>query len=164
MKLNIPNFLLLITFILSTEASALSKDKAYTNRLINEKSPLYVSHSIEETSKKFKENPKVTRDILQKAKGKLFVVSSKRLRPHLDDKILTDWNGLMISSLAVGSLVLNEPRYRKSAEKAAQFILKQLATEDGRLLHRYRKGESAILGMLEDYAFFIHGLLRDCDC
>ena len=84
---------------------------------------------------------------------------SKRPRPHLDDKILVDWNGLLISSLAFGSRVLNEPRYREAAQKAADFILNHCRNEQGRLFHRYRDGQSAILGMIDDYAFFIHGLL-----
>lgn len=98
-------------------------------------------------------------DILQKSKEKLFQVRSKRPRPHLDDKILVDWNGLMISSLAFGSRVLEEPRYRKAAERAAQFIQTKLIRKDGRLLHRYRDGEAAILATIDDYAFFIHGLI-----
>jgi len=66
---------------------------------------------------------------------------------------------LMISSLAFGSRVLEEPRYAQAAEKAARFILEKLVRSDGRLLHRYREGEAGILGSLEDYAFFIHGLV-----
>jgi len=77
----------------------------------------------------------------------------------LDDKTLTDWNGLMISSLAYGSRVLGEPRYRDVAKKAADFILAKMKRPDGRLLHRYRDGEAAIPGFLEDYAFFINGLI-----
>ena len=122
------------------------------------KNILYIAHSLEETASRFKKSPIEIEKILKSAKEKLFPARSKKPRPHLDDKILTDWNGLMISSLAFGSRVLNEPRYRAAAEKSAQFILKNLFSEDGRLLHRYREGESAIPGMIEDYAFFIHGL------
>ena len=86
------------------------------------------------------------------------LVRAKRTRPHRDDKILTDWNGLMISSLAFGSLVLEEPRYSQAAREAADFILEKLVRKDGRLLHRWRDGEAAIPGTVEDYAFFIHGL------
>jgi len=105
---------------------------------------------------------KVNPDIEQKlknAKEKLFAVRQRRPRPHLDDKILVDWNGLMISSLAFGSRVLNEPRYLRAAEKSAQFIFRKLIDTHGRLLHRYRDGDAAIHGTIEDYAFFIHGLL-----
>ncbi len=96
---------------------------------------------------------------LAKEREILLAARLRRPRPHRDDKVLTDWNGLMISSLAFGSRVLEEPRYREAAEKAARFILARLIREDGRLLHRWRDGEAAILGTLEDYAFLIHGLV-----
>ncbi len=95
---------------------------------------------------------------IRKLKKILFDVRSKRPRPHLDDKILTDWNGLMISSLAFGARVLNEPRYAQAARKAADFILSKLKRGDSRLLHRFRDGEAAVTGFLEDYAFFTLGL------
>ena len=96
---------------------------------------------------------------IQRAKQKLFEVRLRRPRPHLDDKVLVDWNGLMISSLALGAQVLEEPRYAQAARHAADFILERLVLKEGRLLHRYRDGEAAIPAHLEDYAFFIHGLV-----
>jgi len=92
------------------------------------------------------------------AKQKLFAARARRPRPHLDDKILADWNGLMIASLAFGSRVLDDPKYAEAARRAADFILAKMVRKDGRLLHRYRDGEAAIPGHLEDYAFLIHGL------
>jgi uncharacterized protein YyaL (SSP411 family) len=89
---------------------------------------------------------------------KLFTVRKKRIHPHKDDKILTDWNGLMIAALAKGAKVLHEPRYVQASKKAANFILKTLRSQDGRLMHRYRDGEVAVLGNLDDYAFLIWGL------
>lgn len=83
----------------------------------------------------------------------------QRLRPRAGDEIVTDSNGLMIASLAFGARVLNDPHYRAAAKKSADFILTRLVDENGRLLHHYRDGESAMLGSIEDYAFFIHGLL-----
>ena len=96
---------------------------------------------------------------LKDLKIKLLEARLKRPRPHLDDKILVDWNGLMISGLAFGSRVLNQPRYLRAAEKSAQFILKNISRKDGRLLHRYRDSESAIDASIEDYAFLICGLI-----
>ncbi len=96
----------------------------------------------------------------QQAKDKLFLLRSRRPRPHLDDKILVSWNGLMIASLAYAGQVLRDDRYVVAAEKAAGFILQNLRTEQGRLLHRYRDSEAGIPGSLEDYAFFIYGLLE----
>ena len=123
------------------------------------KNIIYIAHNLTEASKHFKKSEKEIEDIIKESRVMLFKIRSKRPRPHLDDKVLVNWNGLLISSLAFGWRVLNEPRYREAAEKSAQFILKDLIREDGRLLHRWREGESAITGTIEDYAFFIHGLI-----
>ncbi|MCA9405798.1 MAG: thioredoxin domain-containing protein [Candidatus Omnitrophica bacterium] len=96
---------------------------------------------------------------LDEIKHILFNLRQQRPRPHLDDKVLTDWNGLMISSLAYTGRVLNDSKYLSAAQKAADFIIQHLITEEGRLLHRYRDGEAGINGMLEDYAFFTNALL-----
>lgn len=89
----------------------------------------------------------------------LFEARAKRPRPHRDDKVLADWNGLMISALALGAQVLEEPEYAQAAQRAADFLLQKMVQPDGRLLHRYRQGEVGIPGTLEDYAFFVHGLV-----
>lgn len=123
-----------------------------------EKNILYVAHSLEETAKHFKKSPEEIEKVIKTAKEKLFSARSKRPKPHLDDKILADWNGLIISSLSFGSRVLDEPRYRQAAENAAQFILNNLVDKDGRLLHRYRDSQAALTATIEDYAFFIYGL------
>ncbi len=122
------------------------------------KNILYLLHTTEETALKFQKSPDEIKKIIKHSKDKLFAARKKRPRPYLDDKILVNWNGLMISSLALGSRVLNNPGYRQAAEKAAQFILEKLIDKNGRLLHRYREGEAGIPGTIEDYAFFIHGL------
>ncbi len=97
---------------------------------------------------------------LQPAKAALLAMRSKRVRPHLDDKILTAWNGLMISAFAKGAQILNEPRYLAAAQRAAHFILTKMCDDKtGLLQRRYRNGESAISGFLDDYAFFIGALL-----
>jgi uncharacterized protein YyaL (SSP411 family) len=123
------------------------------------KNILHVAYTLEETAGYFKKPLREIEKIIADAKRKLFIARSQRPGPHLDDKILVDWNGLMISSLAFASRVLNEHRYCKAAEKSVQFILKNLQDKNGRLLHRYRDGEAAIKAMLDDYAFFIQGLL-----
>lgn len=83
-----------------------------------------------------------------------------RIPPAKDDKILTSWNGLMIAAMAMAGRVLDDQQYVSRAEKAASFILNNLRRKDGRLLVRYRDGEAAILGYLDDYAFFTWGLLE----
>lgn len=123
------------------------------------KNVLYIAHSAQDAASHFKKPVAEIERIIKASKEKVFDARSRRPRPHLDDKILTDWNGLAISSFAFASRVLNDAAYRHAAEKAAQFILQQLHDEHGRLLHRYRQGEAAFVGTLDDYAFFIHGLI-----
>jgi peroxiredoxin len=89
---------------------------------------------------------------------------AQRPRPHRDDKILTAWNGLMISAFAVAAGVLNEPRYLAAARAAASFVLSHLCdTQSGRLWRRFRQEEAAVAGFLDDYAFFTQGLLDLCE-
>ena len=123
------------------------------------KNILYIAHSLEETARHFGQTPAETEKNISASQAKLFTARSSRPRPHLDDKILVDWNGLMISALAFGSRALNEPRYCLAAENSARFILKNLLRKDARLWRRFRDGEAAIEAMLDDYAFFIHGLI-----
>ena len=93
----------------------------------------------------------------------LFDARAKRPRPHLDDKILTAWNGLMISAFAKGAAILDpaldSAKYAQAAQRAADFVLSTLRREDGTLLRRYRAGDAAIAGMLDDYAFLVQGLI-----
>jgi uncharacterized protein YyaL (SSP411 family) len=82
----------------------------------------------------------------------------KRVFPELDDKVLTSWNGLMISGLAHGAQVLEEARYAEAAEQAATFILTSM--RDGeRLFRTYRKGRAKLMAYLDDYAFLADGLI-----
>src|SRR5438445_4563117 len=85
---------------------------------------------------------------------------SKRVRPHLDDKILTAWNGLMISAFAKGGAILSEPRYSAAAARAVEFVLNRMYdSKTGALLRRYRQQDASIPGFLDDYAFFTQALL-----
>lgn len=96
---------------------------------------------------------------LDSAKSKLFEARKPRIRPLLDDKVLTDWNGLMISALARAGAVLDKPEYTTAASEAAEFILEKMS-EDGRLLHRYRAGKVGIKAFAADYAFLLDGLFE----
>ena len=97
---------------------------------------------------------------LGKIRNNLFEIREKRVHPAKDDKILVDWNGLMIAALARASQVLGEHRYLQAAIDAADFILKEMKDPDGLLYHRYAKGEKAVLGFLDDYAYLVFGLLE----
>ena len=91
---------------------------------------------------------------------KLFQQRNIRPRPELDDKVLTDWNGLMIVALAKAAKVFEQPEYGQAAQKAATFILKNLRTQEGNLLHRWREGSAGLDGTAADYSFLIWGLLE----
>jgi len=98
--------------------------------------------------------------LLVNAKKKLFSARSKRVRPFLDNKILTDWNGLMIAALARGALVFQDDNILKTAKDATDFILENMRDESGRLLHTYLNGSASINALADDYAFLIFGLLN----
>ncbi len=108
----------------------------------------------------FLERDRNLEEILTEAREKLFAVREKRVHPYKDDKVLTAWNGLMIAALAMGSRILREPLYLKAASRAADFIWHHLRNEEGRLLARYRDGESGLLAYLNDYAYLIWALLE----
>ena len=97
---------------------------------------------------------------LEKVRQNLFAAREMRVHPHKDDKILTDWNGLMIVALAKAAQALNHSEYSDAARKAADFILSNMRAPDGRLLHRFRDGEAALSAHVDDYAFFIWGLVE----
>ncbi|MBL9152618.1 MAG: thioredoxin domain-containing protein [Verrucomicrobiales bacterium] len=92
-------------------------------------------------------------------RAKLFAAREKRIHPQKDDKILTDWNGLMIAAYARAAQALDDPAYAEAATRAADFVLSRLVTPDGRLLKRWREGEAGLTAHLEDYAFLVWGLL-----
>ena len=97
---------------------------------------------------------------LDLARRKLFEVREKRIHPHKDDKVLTDWNGLMIAALAKGAQVLGDEQYARAASDAVRFILNKMRTRQGRLLHRYRAGDADIPANADDHAFFVWGLIE----
>ncbi|GIW73393.1 MAG: thioredoxin domain-containing protein [Planctomycetota bacterium] len=93
-------------------------------------------------------------------RARLLQARARRVHPLRDDKVLLDWNGLMIGALAFGARVLGEPRWAEAARRAAQFCLEQLRRpQDGRWLHRWREGEAAVPAFLDDHAFLLEGLL-----
>ncbi len=97
---------------------------------------------------------------LEASRRELLAARNLRVRPFRDDKILTDWNGLMIAALAVGAQVLDDGTLADAARKAADFVLANLRGEDGRLRKRWRRGEAGLEATLEDHAFLAWGLLE----
>ncbi len=98
-------------------------------------------------------------DFIGRTRKLLFDERKKRIHPHKDDKILTDWNGLMISAFARASGVFDNDDYKLAAEKAMNFILTKLKNKDGKLVHRFRDGEAGLPAHLDDYVFIIQALL-----
>ena len=111
-------------------------------------------------SQEYKESKyKLIKDTLIKARDPLLKARGKRVCPETDNKILTAWNGLMISAFAEASIILNNQAYADAAEKSAKFLLINLMNKN-RLLRTFKDGKSKLNGYLEDYAFFIEGLLE----
>ncbi len=126
----------------------------------NFKNILYLKKSLPDLSVETGLDTNALGDSLEVSRKKLFQIREKRIRPQRDDKMLTDLNGLMIASLAKGASVFNNHSYAEYAKKAADFILEEMRTDDGGLYHRYYDGHRAIPGFLDDYAFFIWGLIE----
>jgi uncharacterized protein YyaL (SSP411 family) len=124
------------------------------------KNILYQAHTVEETARQFGRPLEEVRAGVEQAGRVLLEARSKRVRPHLDDKVLTAWNGLMISAFARGGAILEEPRYAAAARRAAEFLIARVYdSQTGALLRRWRQGEAAIPAFLDDYALFAQGLL-----
>jgi len=119
----------------------------------------HLQRPLSEEAKTLKMSEEMLTKLLEGAQKKLFAIREERSHPHKDDKILVDWNGLMIAALAKAGQALNEPQFIDAATQATQFIFKEMHKDD-RLLHRYRDDEAAIPGFLDDYAFMIWGLLE----
>src|SRR6185295_3383291 len=134
------------------------------------KNLLYVAADIEKLAAENGKTASEVEEILNRARLAMFRAQLERPRPHLDDKVLTAWNGLMIAAFAkvagvIGSLgadgrQMGRP-YLDAARRAATFIHDRLWSAESRtLLRRYRNGHAEIEGYAEDYAFLIHGLIE----
>jgi len=122
------------------------------------KNILIERQEVAETARLLGKDVEAVAGALERGRTALLEARAKRPRPHLDDKILTAWNGLMISALAKAGAALGEERYLEAARGAARFIRRELYA-DGRLLRTWREGPGTIRGFAEDYAFLIQGLL-----
>ncbi len=130
------------------------------NEFVN-KNILFNPFTIEQTAEHLSMKTEDVRAMLMSAKGKLFILRNKRPRPHLDDKMITSWNGLMIGACARASLILRNERYEGVATKAAEFIYSTLYDKEKKTLYRrYRDGEVKFEAHLDDHAFLVSGLLE----
>ncbi len=145
-----------------TEIYHIEPNGNFTEESTGEQTGANIPHRTE-SLEALAQQPEVTIETL---KSKLAAIRAKLLserltwpQPHKDDKVLTSWNGLMIGSLAHAGQLLNEPRYVKSAERAAEFILNNMV-RDGKLLRTFRDGQAKLPGYLDDYAYFTQGLVE----
>lgn len=122
------------------------------------KNILHTAQPLADVAKELGIDPAQAPSILEAARSRLYEARSTRIPPHTDRKILVSWNGLMISAFARAAQVLDDPSYSKSASRAADFILSKMRN-DGRLGRSYLDGRVGGTGYLDDYAFFIAGLL-----
>ncbi len=102
----------------------------------------------------------INSNIYKRIKNKLLKYREKRVSPALDDKVLTDWNGLLIASLARAAWVYNNEEFLNYAKEALAFINKKLISDDGKLYHNYCKGKVSVEGNIDDYSFLIWGLIE----
>lgn len=129
-----------------------------TGALTGENIP-HLQSSLVEIAREREEGFEELSQNLEHARQRLFDIREKRIHPLKDDKVLTDWNGLMIAAMARAGEVLNNQGYIEAAVSAVAFVNKYLVQADGRLLHRFRNGRAGLQANLDDYAFFVYGLL-----
>ncbi len=120
----------------------------------------YFQDNRNELAKEFDITLNELNEIIENSRKKLFNVRQERVHPQKDDKILTDWNGLMIAAFALGGQILNEPEYINAAKKAAEFVHKKLRNKNSKLFKSYRNGKSGLSPHLDDYSFMVWGLLN----
>jgi uncharacterized protein YyaL (SSP411 family) len=148
---------------ITKEVFDISKDGNYldeSKRVKTGKNILHLKRSMKELVKDLRLNEQELKNKIEMIRTKLFKERLNRVPPLKDDKILTDWNGLVIASLAKSSQTFSDPLYINAAKRAADFVLSNLRASNGRLLHRYRDGRAEIGAYLSDYAFFIWGLIE----
>jgi uncharacterized protein YyaL (SSP411 family) len=126
--------------------------------LEGERSVLNIASSLEKVSELYGISIQELEEVLEEGQKKLFAEREKRVRPGRDEKILTSWNGLMISSFVDGFKVTENEKYLKGAKKATRFILEEMR-KGGHLMRVFNQGKSQVKGYSEDYAFFIQALI-----
>ena len=122
------------------------------------KSILHPILTVDQASKFFRKESSEIQDLVANAKRKLFVEREKRIKPFRDEKIITAWNGLMLSGLAEAFKINDNPAALDAARKTVEFIFTKMFRDDF-LLHSYKDGQAKLLGYLDDYAFLAVGLL-----
>ncbi|MDN5310828.1 MAG: uncharacterized protein PWP14_2222 [Methanolobus sp.] len=141
-------------FMTSPEGNFLDE----ASRTRNGRNILHLKENLREIAIRRGDNYEVLRRSYEDSRRKLFEHRERRVHPAKDDKIMTDWNGLMIAALAKAARAFEEPAYAREAATTADFLLSRMLCPEGKLFHRFREGEVAVEAFLDDYAFLIWGL------
>jgi hypothetical protein len=141
-------------FMTSPEGNFLDE----ASRTRNGRNILHMRERQREIAVRRGDNYEVLRRSYEDSRRKLFEHRERRVHPAKDDKIMTDWNGLMIAALAKAARAFEEPAYAREAATTADFLLSRMLDPEGKLFHRFREGEVAVEAFLDDYAFLIWGL------
>ncbi len=140
----------------------LSRSGNFTDEATGEQSDRNIFHlkePLDDTAARLGVSAEELGQRIEGLRERLFACREKRDHPYKDDKVLTDWNGVAIAAFSKAAAAFGEKRYSDVARGAIEFIRQNLV-RDGRLLHRYREGEAGIMASVDDYAFFIWGLLE----
>jgi uncharacterized protein YyaL (SSP411 family) len=136
------------------------KEGNFEDEATREKTGLNIPHLKQSVDLDTKMTQQELEILLGNARTKFFIRRERRVRPSLDDKILTDWNGFMIAALAKAGVTTDDKKYIEVAEKALTFILETMLDEKQGLFHRYKDGDVAISAFLDDYAYLVWALLE----
>jgi uncharacterized protein YyaL (SSP411 family) len=119
---------------------------------------LHLPRPIEDIARVTGQSAERLREVVERGKRKLFEIREQRIHPQRDDKVLTNWNGLMLSAMAEAGRVLQRDDYLDSARRNAEFVLSTMH-QNGRLRHTYKDGQAKVEGFLSDYALYAEGLI-----
>ncbi|MCW9707784.1 thioredoxin domain-containing protein [Fodinibius salsisoli] len=148
---------------LAIEVFNIIKEGNYTDEATGRRTGKSIPHlkkSVQELADERNMEKAQLQEELESIRKELLQKRQERVAPLLDDKILTDWNGLVIAALAKAGRALNEENYIRQAEQCFRFISEQLIDENGTLYHRFREGKAGIEAHADDYAFLIWGLIE----
>jgi uncharacterized protein YyaL (SSP411 family) len=147
----------------ATKVFNIEKDGNFLEQTTGRKSGVNILHlrkELGELASDLNLSKQALQQHLELMRQKLFAYREKRVHPMKDDKVLTDWNGLMIAALSKGAQAFDDPEYAEAARRAADFILENMRKPDGRLWHRYRNARAGVEANLDDYAFLVWGLIE----
>jgi hypothetical protein len=126
----------------------------------SDKNILHLEKGLESIEKQYNMTRKEIDHTIERCRKQLFSTREKRIHPSKDDKILTDWNGLMIAALSISGRIMGNKRYIDIAKRNADLLISERMNENGELYHTYSSNKEPTIGFLDDYAFFTWGLIE----